>query len=64
MNWDDYYFPREMIEQADIIKNCQELWPLVDGAIIGSGFKRNGNLSEPIDKQLVKEFVALTENHG
>ncbi|MEG0834750.1 MAG: SIS domain-containing protein [Christensenellaceae bacterium] len=22
MNWDDYYFPREMIEQADIIENC------------------------------------------
>lgn len=40
--------------------NCQELWPLVDGAIIGSGFKKVGNLSAPVDKSLVKAFIELT----
>ncbi|NMA06112.1 MAG: BtpA/SgcQ family protein [Ruminococcaceae bacterium] len=38
-------------------RNSTELWPLIDGAIIGSGFKPNGDLTAPIDKDLVKEFV-------
>ena len=40
--------------------NVQELWPLVDGAIVGSGFKRNGDLHQPIDRELVRAFVRLT----
>ena len=39
------------------VKNLDDLWPAVDGAIVGSSFKHNGDLSNPIDPSLVKEFV-------
>ncbi len=44
------------------INNCFEFWPLIDGAIIGSGFKKNADLNQPIIKELVKEFVRTVEN--
>lgn len=37
--------------------NVEELWQEVDGAIIGSGFKENGDLTKSIDKELVKRFM-------
>lgn len=37
--------------------NADELWTEVDGAIIGSGFKENGDLTKPVDKELVKRFM-------
>ncbi len=42
-------------------RNVQQLWPLVDGAIIGSGFKEGGVLCAPVDRQLVKDFMALVK---
>ena len=42
-------------------KNIEKLWPLVDGAIIGSGFKEGGVLAAPVDKNLVKEFMSLVK---
>lgn len=39
-------------------KNAHLLWPIADGAIIGSGFKKEGRLSEPVDIERVKEFVS------
>jgi len=41
------------------IDNIERIWPLVDGAIIGSGFKRNGNLMAPIDVDLVKKLTSM-----
>ncbi len=38
-------------------KNLDSLWPHADGAIVGSAFKAGGDLSKPIDKHLVIEFV-------
>lgn len=40
-------------------KNAAALWQYADGAIIGSGFKRDGNLSAPVDRELVKAFIKL-----
>jgi len=37
--------------------NIQTLWPYVDGAVIGSSFKVNGVLSNPIDKERVERFI-------
>ena len=42
-------------------KNIDKLWPLVDGAIIGSGFKEGNVLSNPVSKDLVSEFIRLTK---
>ena len=39
-------------------KNAHLLWPIADGAIMGSGFKKEGRLSEPVDIERVKEFVS------
>lgn len=39
-------------------KNAAALWQYADGAIIGSGFKRGGDLSAPVDRELVKAFRA------
>mgnify|MGYP003092891750 FL=1 len=39
-------------------KNAHLLWPIADGAIIGSGFKKEDRLSEPVDIERVKEFVS------
>ncbi|MGI5888572.1 MAG: BtpA/SgcQ family protein [Oscillospiraceae bacterium] len=41
--------------------NFDTLWPLVDGAIIGSGFKPHGDLSAPVSRELVRELVDMTE---
>ena len=38
-------------------KNAAALWPHAGGAIIGSGFKPNGDLSAPVDRNLVRAFV-------
>ena len=40
------------------IKNAHLLWPVADGAIIGSGFKKGGKLSDLVDIMRVKEFVS------
>ncbi|MDY2720598.1 MAG: BtpA/SgcQ family protein [Candidatus Faecousia sp.] len=40
-------------------KNAAVLWQYADGAIIGSGFKKGGDLSAPVDRELVKAFMAL-----
>lgn len=37
--------------------NAKVLWPEADGAIIGSGFKRGGNLQAPVDRELVRQFI-------
>ena len=39
------------------VRNIESLWPAADGAIIGSSFKRNGDLANPIDYDLTAEFV-------
>lgn len=39
------------------INNVDRLWYALDGAIIGSGFKRNGDLNAPVDSKLVTEFM-------
>ncbi len=41
-------------------RNADQLWPLVDGAIIGSGFKVDGVLSNPVDRKRVAEFMTAT----
>ena len=33
--------------------NVKELWPYVDGAVIGSGFKKGADLKQPVDRELV-----------
>ncbi len=40
-------------------KNAAQLWPLIDGAIIGSGFKTDHVLSAPVDRELVQRFIHL-----
>ncbi len=37
--------------------NISRIWPKVDGAIVGSGFKKEGILSEPVDREKVRNFV-------
>lgn len=39
------------------LQNIEELLPLVDGAIVGSSFKVDGELKNPIDCSLVKKFM-------
>lgn len=39
------------------IKNIDSIWPYADGAIIGSGFKKDGILSAPVDRDRVTEFM-------
>lgn len=39
------------------IRNLAELWPEADGAIIGSSFKKGSNLANPIEKDLVVQFI-------
>jgi uncharacterized protein len=40
-------------------KNAMALWPHASGAIIGSGFKPNGDLSAPVDYNLVRAFMQI-----
>lgn len=40
------------------VDNAAELWQYADGAIIGSGFKRGGILSAPVDSELVRRFMS------
>lgn len=39
------------------VKNVEKLWKVLDGAIIGSCFKKAGDLAAPVDRKLVAEFV-------
>lgn len=39
------------------VKNVAELWGMLDGAIVGSSFKKDGDLSAPVERELVEEFV-------
>ncbi|HAK46614.1 MAG TPA: BtpA family membrane complex biogenesis protein [Spirochaeta sp.] len=41
------------------IENIKQLLPGVDGAIVGSGFKQDGNLMNPIDKKRVQNFMNI-----
>jgi len=38
-------------------KNLDRLLPLVDGAVVGSSFKKDGVLSNPVDRARVREFM-------
>lgn len=38
-------------------ENAAELWPYAGGAIIGSGFKKDGILSAPVDRSRVVSFL-------
>ncbi len=38
-------------------ENAGELWAKVDGAVIGSGFKKGADLRAPVDKELVRKFM-------
>ena len=40
-------------------KNLGELLPVADGAIVGSGFKKDGDLRNPIDKEMVSSFMNI-----
>lgn len=42
----------------------EELLPLVDGAIVGSAFKVDGGLKNPVDVKLVKEFMQAARAVG
>jgi membrane complex biogenesis BtpA family protein len=42
----------------------EELFPLVDGAIVGSAFKVDGKLKNPVDVKRVKEFMAAARAVG
>jgi predicted TIM-barrel enzyme len=42
----------------------EELFPLVDGAIVGSTFKVDGKLKNPVDVKRVKEFMAAARAVG
>lgn len=39
------------------VENAGELWGKVDGAIIGSGFKKGADLHAPVDQDLVQKFM-------
>ncbi len=39
------------------VENLDQLWPVADGAIVGSSFKEDGNLANPIDCELVERFI-------
>ena len=39
------------------ISNLSNLLPVLDGAVVGSGFKENGDLMKPISTKLVTEFM-------
>jgi hypothetical protein len=43
-------------------KNISEIWPLVDGALIGTSFKKNNLLSQPVDISAVRNFVKLANS--
>jgi membrane complex biogenesis BtpA family protein len=38
-------------------KNLDQLLPLVDGAIVGSSFKKDGVLANPVDRDRVRDFM-------
>jgi hypothetical protein len=38
-------------------ENLEELLPLVDGAIVGSFFKVDGKMSNPVDVTRVRDFM-------
>jgi hypothetical protein len=57
---------REAVPEAPILigsgldhNNAATLVGLVDGAIVGTAFKRDGRVSEPVDVQRVRELVRI-----
>ena len=57
---------REAVPEAPILigsgldhNNAATLGGLVDGAIVGTAFKRDGRVSEPVDVQRVRELVSI-----
>ena len=38
--------------------NARDLWPLCDGAIVGTAFKRKGDVRQPVDVARVRRIVA------
>lgn len=44
--------------------NVKELWPYVDGAVIGSGFKKGADLKQPVDRELVTRFMETVHQQG
>lgn len=40
-------------------ENARSLWPLCDGAIVGTAFKRQGNVREPVDPARVRALSEL-----
>jgi membrane complex biogenesis BtpA family protein len=43
------------------VENLEDLFPLVDGAIVGSYFKEGGELNNPIDVDRVKRFTGIVK---
>lgn len=43
-------------------RNAAEQWPFVDGAIVGSAFKKDGVLTNPIDFELTSKVVKAVNN--
>jgi membrane complex biogenesis BtpA family protein len=50
-----------LIGSGLMVENLRDLLPLVDGAIVGSYFKENGKLSNPIDVDRVKRFTEIVK---
>jgi hypothetical protein len=46
------------------IKNLQYIWPHVDGALIGTSFKKDNRLSAPVDINAVRRFVDQANSIG
>jgi len=46
------------------LDTMDELLPLADGAIVGSAFKVDGELKNPVDIKLVKEFMRAARTAG
>ncbi|MHC4512173.1 MAG: BtpA/SgcQ family protein, partial [Planctomycetota bacterium] len=40
-------------------ENAAELWPRCDGAIVGTAFKLDGNVSHPVDNERVRGLCEL-----
>ena len=45
------------------IENITEILSIVDGVIIGSSLKKEGNTWNPVDKQRVKDFMLKVTNY-
>ena len=44
------------------VNNIYEIWPLINGAIIGTSFKKNNILNEAVDIDAVRSFVAIANS--